>query len=97
MIFRFPSANGLLIAAFGDRFSIPALLSSLFFILSKKQQPSKMSAPTVEPATASFPVAGGKSSHTIANAGEARIALKIKTTDNTLYKVRPATVTRRLP
>ena len=58
-------------------------------LVSKKKSSSlsRMSAPTVDPASANFAVAGGKSSHTI--------AIKIKTSDDALYKVRPPTVARR--
>ena len=48
-----------------------------------------MSAPTVDPPVASFEAAGGKSVHTISNPGGDRFAIKIKTSDNALYKVTP--------
>jgi len=48
-----------------------------------------MDAITVEPASAQFPASGGVSSHQLTNPGEARLALKIKCSNNDAYRLNP--------
>uniref|UniRef100_A0A914WPE0 MSP domain-containing protein n=1 Tax=Plectus sambesii TaxID=2011161 RepID=A0A914WPE0_9BILA len=43
----------------------------------------------IEPSTAEFPEAGGQLQHTVVNASGARIAFKVKCSDNNLFTVRP--------
>ncbi|CAJ0941575.1 unnamed protein product, partial [Mesorhabditis belari] len=44
---------------------------------------------SVHPRTASFSKLGGTSQHTVTNRGKTRVAVKIKCSDNKLYKVSP--------
>ena len=45
-------------------------------------------SPLIDPTSAQFSAAsGGNSTHNIGNPTEDRIAIKVKTTDNALYKV----------
>jgi hypothetical protein len=41
----------------------------------------------IDPAVATFSTAGGISAHNVVNPTEGRLAIKIKTSDNNLYKV----------
>lgn len=42
-----------------------------------------------DPASAMFPAAGGSSNHSLVNQGGDRLAIKVKCSDNALFKVRP--------
>ncbi|KAL6732568.1 hypothetical protein Aduo_003317 [Ancylostoma duodenale] len=44
---------------------------------------------TIDPPAASVPAAGGKSAHTLANPGEAKILFKVKCSNNNDYRVNP--------
>ncbi|EYC39583.1 hypothetical protein Y032_0650g1132 [Ancylostoma ceylanicum] len=44
---------------------------------------------TIDPPAASVPAAGGKSAHTLANAGEAKVLFKVKCSNNNDYRVNP--------
>ncbi|KAK5968381.1 Major Sperm protein Domain containing [Trichostrongylus colubriformis] len=44
---------------------------------------------TIDPPAASIPAAGGKSAHTLANAGEAKVIFKVKCSNNNDYRLKP--------
>ncbi|XGW24022.1 hypothetical protein V3C99_005882 [Haemonchus contortus] len=44
---------------------------------------------TVDPPAAQVPAAGGKSTHTLANPGEAKMVFKVKSSNNNEYRVNP--------
>ncbi|VDO32274.1 unnamed protein product [Heligmosomoides polygyrus] len=54
---------------------------------SEKITPEK--ALSVDPDCAYFNVTGGKSDHMLVNLGEHRLAVKIRCSNNTLYRVSP--------
>lgn len=44
---------------------------------------------TIDPPACTVPAAGGKSTHTLANPGEAKVIFKVKCTNNTEYRMNP--------
>jgi hypothetical protein len=44
---------------------------------------------SIEPAQATVPSTGGTSSHQLSNTGAARLAFKVKTSNNTDYRLKP--------
>lgn len=44
---------------------------------------------TIDPPAASIPASGGKSAHTLANAGEAKVIFKVKCSNNNDYRLKP--------
>ncbi|VDM56384.1 unnamed protein product [Angiostrongylus costaricensis] len=44
---------------------------------------------TIDPPAAAVPAAGGKSTHTLANSGEAKVIFKVKCSNNTDYRLKP--------
>ncbi|CAJ0576419.1 unnamed protein product, partial [Mesorhabditis spiculigera] len=48
-----------------------------------------MSTLTVDPPAGAVPAAGGKTTHTLANAGAAKVVFKVKSSNNTEYRLQP--------
>ncbi|PIO54723.1 MSP domain protein, partial [Teladorsagia circumcincta] len=44
---------------------------------------------TIDPPAASIPASGGKSAHTLANGGEAKVIFKVKCSNNNDYRLKP--------
>ncbi|KAJ1366355.1 Sperm-specific class P protein 9/11 [Parelaphostrongylus tenuis] len=44
---------------------------------------------TIDPPAAAVPAAGGTSSHTLINAGEAKVIFKVKCSNNNDYRLKP--------
>ncbi|VDM76425.1 unnamed protein product [Strongylus vulgaris] len=44
---------------------------------------------SIEPAAAQMPAGGGKSAHTLANAGESKLIFKVKCSNNNDYRLKP--------